>query len=180
MSEQKFCKYCGAPLSEGSTYCSKCGKVVAVAPPPPPLPPRGECFGERTEKAEKEEKDERDEKHEKGRERDIAGAVFGGGVLVWLGITFWLAQSGTVRWDIWWAYFIAGLGALLIIQGALRVAMRGSAYQFSGLFIGGAILLIIGLAFAYGTVLYWPYILILVGILVIVMAIFGRKRAPRP
>jgi hypothetical protein len=58
--------------------------------------------------------------------------------------------------------------------------MRGSAYQFSGLFIGGAILLVIGLAFIYGTTLHWSYILILLGILVIVMAIFGRKRVPRP
>jgi hypothetical protein len=170
MSE-KFCKYCGAPLSEGSTYCSKCGKAVAVAAPPPPAPPRGECFGERTEKSEKGEKGE---KEEKGR------GIFGGGVLVWLGITFWLAQSGTVSWTNWWAYFIAGLGALLIIQGVLRVVMKGSTYEFSGFFIGGAILLIIGLAFIYGMALHWSYILILLGILVIVIAIFGRKRAPRP
>jgi len=139
-------------------------------------PPRGECFGERAEKVEKEEKGE---KHEKGRKRDLAGTIFGGEVLIWLGISFWLAQSGTVGWNIWWAYFIAGLGALLIIQGVLRVGMRGSAYQFSGLFIGGAILLVIGLAFIYGTALHWSYILILLGILVIVMAIFGRRRAPR-
>ena len=78
----------------------------------PPSPPRGECFGERAEKAEKEEKGE---KHEKGRESDLAGAILGGGVLIWLGISFWLAQSGTVSWTNWWAYFIAGLGALLII-----------------------------------------------------------------
>ncbi|MBM5805093.1 MAG: zinc ribbon domain-containing protein [Candidatus Verstraetearchaeota archaeon] len=177
MSEQKFCKYCGAPLPEGSTYCPKCGKAVAEAARPPPPPPRGECFGER---AEKEEKGEKHEKGEKGRGGDMVGAIFGGGVLVWLGITFWLAQSGTVSWTNWWAYFLAGIGALLIIQGVLRVAMRGSTYEFSGLFIGGAILLIIGLAFVYGTTIRWYYILILLGILVIVMAIFGMKRTPRP
>lgn len=107
-------------------------------------------------------------------------AIFGGGVLIWLGITFWLGQSGTVGWSNWWAYFIAGIGALLIIQGVLRVAMKGSTYEFSGFFIGGAILMIIGLAFAYGVTLYWPYIVILLGILVIAVAVLARMRTPRP
>jgi len=186
MSEQRFCKYCGAPLAEGATYCSKCGKPVAAAaaaaPSKPVPPPRGECFGGGGggEKSEKNEKSEKSEKGEKGRGSDIVGAIFGGGVLIWLGITFWLGQSGAVGWTNWWAYFLAGIGALLIIQGLLRVAMKGSTYEFSGLFIGGAILLIIGLAFAYGVTLYWPYIVILLGILVIAIAVFARMRAPRP
>lgn len=40
MSEQKFCKYCGAPLAEGATFCSKCGKPVVAAAPRPHLDPR--------------------------------------------------------------------------------------------------------------------------------------------
>jgi hypothetical protein len=184
MSEQNFCKYCGAPLAEGATYCSKCGKPVVAAAPSTPSrpvpPPRGECFGGGGEKSEKNEKGEKSEKGEKGRGGDIVGAIFGGGILIWLGITFWLGQIYPVSWANWWAFFIAGIGALLIILGVLRAAMKGSTYEFSGFFIGGAILMIIGLAFAYGATLYWPYIVILLGILVIAVAVLARMRTPRP
>jgi hypothetical protein len=181
MSEQKFCKYCGAPLAEGATFCSRCGKPVVAAAPSTPYrpapPPRGDCFGGGGEKSEKNEKGE---KGEKGRGSDIVGAIFGGGVIIWLGITFWLGQVYPVSWANWWAFFIAGIGALMIILGVLRAAMKGSTYEFSGFFIGGAILMIIGLAFAYGLTLYWPYILILLGILVIAVAVLARMRTPRP
>jgi hypothetical protein len=39
-----FCKYCGAPLNDGSRFCMRCGKEVAIAPPPvqpqAPIPPQ--------------------------------------------------------------------------------------------------------------------------------------------
>ena len=62
------------------------------------------------------------EKNEKGRGGDITGPLTGGLILIWLGVTFFLQQNGYIASDNWWAYFLTGIGAILIIQGAMRFA----------------------------------------------------------
>lgn len=107
--------------------------------------------------------------------RDLAGPLFGGGVLIVLGLSFWLATSGTISWAIWWAYFLCGLGVLLILLG-INNARSG---KDSGPITGGVVILAIGiiaiLAWSYSISSWWPLVLIALGLLVIFSAVLGHK-----
>lgn len=178
MSE-KFCRYCGAPLPEGSEFCPKCGKEVSevrAAYAPPPSRTRGEK-GEKAEKGEKET-----EKHEeKEREGSASGAFFGGGVLIWLGVVFYLGINGQIDWSKWWSYFISGLGIMLVLLGLFHSARRRSLFPFIGLVVGGALIFLMGISGIYtlGSEL-WPLMIILLGIVIILMGTLGRRRVPKP
>jgi hypothetical protein len=188
--ESKFCHKCGAPLPSGSSFCPNCGTPVAPAgavsgpgpvPPSPPYAPYSERHHHREEKEEKYEKQEKGEKSEKGRGGDIAGAITGGLVLVLLGVLFYLAQTNyiTITWSNWWEYFIIGLGFILIIQGLVRWGSRGRMY--TGSFIGGAVLIVVGAVFvSEANIELWPLILVVIGIAVVASAFTGRRRAPAP
>jgi peptidoglycan/LPS O-acetylase OafA/YrhL len=133
----------------------------------------------RQEKQEKNEKGEKNEKNEKGRGGDLTGPITGGLILIWLGVTFFLSQNNYISSDNWWAYFLMGLGAILILQGVLRFGM--SKRPFIGSFIGGAVILIIGFSFVQGfSANLWPLILVAIGAAVLLSAVAGRQRRPAP
>jgi hypothetical protein len=183
-------------------YCPRCGSAVTTTIPPPtggpsttgtaapgtPPPPtdwreqrrqwRAQRRAERYEKYEKGEK--QGEKAEKGTlGGGIIGPIIGGSILIWLGITFYLEQIGYLPSSDWWAYFIAGIGVILIIQGILSYSKYRT--PFVGPFIGGAILLVIGLAFIgnIGTN-FWPLILVIIGVAILISSITARRRRPQP
>jgi hypothetical protein len=197
-SDNKFCSRCGAQLQAGVLYCPRCGTAVPQPTTPPPTgapttPPgptpaptdwreqrrlwRAERRAERYEKYEKGEK--QTEKGEKGRGGGFIGPIIGGSILIWLGITFYLEQIGYLPPADWWAYFIAGLGAIIIIQGLLGYARYRIPYV--GSFIGGAILLVIGLAFISNFAAnVWPLILVVIGVALLVSSLTARRRRPSP
>lgn len=183
MSDSKYCSYCGAPLPEGSAYCSRCGRPVAAGGAAyttgQTMPPRR--HGEKDEKNEKDEKQEKGEKDEKGGKDNWITSLFGGLVLIWLGIVFAIAVSQpSVGWNNWWNYFLAGLGIILVLEGILLGARRGSFAPFYWLIVGGVIVALIGIGPLFWTYAIWPYIVIILGVFVILVAIFGRRRTPRP
>ena len=98
---------------------------------------------ERYEKHEKGEKAEKNEKQEKGRGGGIGGALVGGLVLIWLGLAVYFQQIGYLSPNLWPGYFVVGLGAILLLDGLVRLAqgLRG----YIGLAIGGAVLVFVGL-----------------------------------
>ena len=179
----RFCHKCGAELPAGSSFCARCGTPVAGAaegvPGPQPTPYGARRY--RNEKSEKQEKHEKEEKGEKsggGRRGNVIGSIVGGLILVWLGITFYLQQIGTIPPSNWWAYFIAGIGVIIILQGILLYSMRRR--PFYGPFIGGAVLLFVGLSFIYNAWgSFWPLILVVIGVAILVSAL-ARSRTPRP
>jgi MFS family permease len=170
---------CGAALPDNATFCPNCGTAVSTGVPPQAaaVPPRWERRYDRYEKREKQEKNE---KNEKGRGGDISGAITGALILIWLGISFYLAQSGRVGWENWWQIFLVGLGAVLILQGILRYAR--TRRPFIGPIIGGVVLMLIGLSFFAGAngVDFWPLILVAIGVIVLFSALAGRRRVPNP
>jgi len=193
----KFCHNCGSELPPGSTFCPKCGTPVFVSPPsstttPPPSssgapspsqPPtyydRRDYRRERRrhEKQEKYEKQEKGEKGEKGG-GGIIGPIIGGGILIWLGISFYLQQIGYFTGN-WWAVFIVGIGLILIVQGLLLYSRHKR--PIIGPFIGGGVLVVIGLSFLYNSLgNIWPLILVVVGIAVLASAVTARRRTPNP
>jgi zinc-ribbon domain len=184
-SQSNFCHNCGSPLLPGSAYCPRCGTPVAApqGAAPPQAPPSGYPYRyRRYEKQEKQEKKEKGEKGEKGGRSTtsgLIGAIVGGLILVWLGVTFYLQQIGYLTSD-WWAYFVAGIGVILILQGGLLYATGRRV--FYGPFIGGVILFLIGLGFIanYNIGFFWPLIFVVIGAAIILSAFVGRRRRPMP
>lgn len=179
-----YCHKCGAQLPQGATFCPKCGAAVAAsaAPQPGAQQPSTSRRGEKAEKREKQEKHEKEEKGEKGSSGGMLGAVVGGLILIWLGTTFFLEQNGYLASNIWWAYFIAGVGVILILQGVV-VYSRG--HWGLGPTVGGAVLIFVGLSsiasvqLSFGTRL-WPLLLVALGVFVLFVGIASRRRVPAP
>ncbi|MEM3384760.1 MAG: zinc ribbon domain-containing protein [Nitrososphaeria archaeon] len=162
-----FCPKCGQEVPDEAVYCPKCGAKIETGK---------REYHEKREKEEKEEKREKEEKHEPS---DISGAIVGGLVLIWLGITFYLAETRYIRWSEWVAYFLLGLGAILIIQALIKYftsPYKSSAY---GIAIGGLVVASIGLVMIVGITAWWPFIFIVLGIIVIISSITSRKRSPK-
>lgn len=181
-SSNQFCSKCGSQIPLGAAFCANCGAAVSgassgqatAAPGPSYYYPR-----HRHEKQEKQEKQEKGEKNEKGRGGDITGAITAGLILIWLGVTFFLQENNYISSGNWWAYFLMGIGGILMLQGALRYAM--SRRPLIGSFIGGAVVFIIGLAFVQGfTANLWPLFLVAIGVAILLSAGAGRQRRPAP
>lgn len=176
--ETKNCTRCGAAMVSGAAFCSSCGTPVSEGAsstgvrPPTPFAMRRE----KHEKNEKQEKREKGEKHEKGGDR--GGAVVGGLILIWLGFSLYLDQIQFFPGAAWWAYFLSGLGVILILSGIIRRTRAGQ--PLTGSVIGGAILLVIGLTGLLRIGSFWPWVLVLLGIVVIISGMTARRRSPQP
>ena len=116
----------------------------------------------------------RRQEREKRRRTDPIGAVVGALVLIWLGVVMLAVQNPemlrlgpfSVTWTNWWAFFCVGVGALLILQGVLRIA-TAFGHGIVGSFVWGAVLLLVGLAGIFpGMNLQqlWPLALIVLGL----------------
>ena len=178
-SGSAYCHKCGAELPVGSSFCPKCGTPITASAAEAPQAQyyrRGREY--RHEKYEKQEKHEKNEKGEKGRGGSIIGPVIGGAILIWLGLTFYLQQVGTFPAANWWAYFIMGIGIIIILQGVLLYSRHRRPIY--GPFIGGAILFLIGLSFVYNAWNdFWPLIIVVIGIAILASAL-ARSRTPAP
>jgi hypothetical protein len=98
--------------------------------------------------------------------------IFGGLTLILLGTLFLLTEMDKISWGDWWAYFLAGLGGLMILEGIVRSFSRSAREHVTGRFIGGAILLIVGGSHIFDWHIWWPYILIAVGAVMLLSVIW--------
>lgn len=172
-SPKKFCSHCGAEIPRDSAFCFKCGSPISSAQTDPSPTTRRQKY----EKGEKEEEKEQ----EKESEGSVSGAMFGGGTLIWLGVTFYLATSGQIDWSKWWPSFMSGLGILLMLLGLYHSIRSKGLFPFIGMVIGGAIISLIGLSWFYSVSMgLWPIMIILIGLVIILFGLLGRKRVPRP
>lgn len=124
------------------------------------------------EKEEREEKEE-EEKTEKWA-RDPIGAIFWGLVLIVAGVFLFAATQGWILWENVWAWFLLGLGVVLILEGLVRWAMPAYRRPLGGRLVGGAILIAIGLGGVLGVKEWWPLILIAIGLTILIRAFIGR------
>ncbi|MDA4129718.1 MAG: zinc-ribbon domain-containing protein [Thaumarchaeota archaeon] len=195
----KYCHKCGSELPPGAVFCAVCGTPVytpssagpsqsPTTPTNPPLstPPPYEdrrTYREWRRERRRNEKGEKNEKYEKGEKGGagggITGPLIGGTILIWLGITFYLQQLGRFPNNNWWALFLVGLGIILIFQGVLLYSR--SHHPFYGPFIGGAVLVLIGLSSLFGSLdNLWPLLLVIIGFAVLASAFGMRRRTPSP
>ena len=135
---------------------------------------------------EEKEREEKERGEEEGIEekwaRDPLGAVIGALILIWLGVTLFLANLGTLPWIQWenfWAWFIMGIGALFILEILIRLAVPEYRRPIGGRLIVGVILLVIGASFTFlpfdiGKL--WPLIPIAIGLAILFGGLFRRSR----
>ncbi len=114
------------------------------------------------------------EDEEKKKSHDPLSGVTGGLILIFLGVLFLLTTLDYLSWVDWWAYFVLGLGCILIIEALIRVASTGDRQPVTGKLIGGSVLVIIGAAYVFGMVTWWPLILIAVGLVIIFTSLARR------
>lgn len=100
----------------------------------------------------------------------------GGLVLILLGALFLLVQTDRLglTWANWWTYFLVGLGAILILTGLFGLRDRPGE-SLRGRFIGGFVLIIVGAVNILGVTMWWPAILVVVGLVLVVSSFFTRS-----
>jgi cation transport ATPase len=172
-----YCPKCGKEVKEDAVFCPYCGQS---------LKPEDKVVYRRPhdEKNEKNEKDARGEKAEKGEKNEgsgpMWGAVMGGLIVLWLGVTFLLRQYNYIADNHWWSWFMGGLGIIVILRGLMMFVQTSNWRASSGLIIGGAIVTLIGVGSYLGLADWWAFLIILVGAWIVVNAFMSRGGHPRP
>lgn len=121
---------------------------------------------------EKGEKDQ--EKSDKGGkwEKDPLSGVFAGMILILFGAVY-LGRSYMPDPDLWWAWFMAGIGVVFILNALLHSLRPEWKRPVFGSVIAGIALIILGMAFVYGVEEWWPFMLVGIGV---VMLIYFLRR----
>lgn len=164
-----YCPRCGTEADPDDEYCDKCGYNLSERPPVRPVRRRDE----------KSEKDERDEKEEK-REDERSGAIMGGAIVIWLGVSFILRNSGYIGWNQFGGVFLLGIGLILIFRGLLEYTRAGSIDPAMGYLIGGGFVALMGAGITFNLDEWWPIFLVIIGIVIILRGLTERGRNPRP
>lgn len=105
---------------------------------------------------------------------DYPPKVAGGLILILLGVLFLMSEMDRISWSDWWAYFLIGLGAILLIEALLRAVSPDSRRAIGGRLVAGPILIVIGGSHLIGLEHWWPLILIVVGVGVLISAFIRR------
>lgn len=116
------------------------------------------------------------EKGEKYR-RDPFSGIFVGLILIWIGVLWFLRAEKILVSGEWWQWFLIGLGGIFILDRLIRYASPVHRRPMFGRILLGLILIAIGVSFIFGVGTWWPLIVVVVGIAVIVYAI-QRVRKP--
>ena len=111
---------------------------------------------------------------EKWRRDPISGLVFGL-ILVLLGVVFFLAAQDWISWGDWWKHFIIGLGVIFLIEVLVRYTRPAYRRPVFGKLIAGLVLICVGVAFTTGIGNWWPLILIVVGLAILLNTWLRRK-----
>jgi hypothetical protein len=96
-------------------------------------------------------------------------------ILLLLGIIFFLHQLGALSKDEGWQYFLVGLGVIFLIEAWVHEINPAKGRPRAGRIIAGFVLIITGLAFLFGSTRWWPLVLIVLG-LILVLNFFLRRR----
>lgn len=113
-----------------------------------------------------EDRFQEDRRHWRHERR--ASGIFWGMVLILLGIVFFLSAQGWLPWGDWWQYFLIGLGLIFLAESLMRYSGNTSMRPRFGRVIAGLVLILIGLVFLMGIGNWWPLILIVVGLAIMV------------
>ncbi|GEM_PF-2116118 len=100
--------------------------------------------------------------------------VFGGLILLALGITFLLEVNYIIPSGKWWVYFLIALGGIFLLDAFLRSRFLRDNF-FGGRFFTAIILLLIGFSLLFHLKYWWPFILIVIGVLITLKGLLPKK-----
>ena len=100
--------------------------------------------------------------------------IFGGLIVVAIGLSFFLAANNVIPWEKWWAYLLTFLGLIFVLDAVIR-NLKLNERLMGSRFIAGVILLILGFSFIFSLKNWWPLILIAAGFLIIIKGIMSSK-----
>ena len=98
-------------------------------------------------------------------EKDGLSRVFTGLIVVWLGTTLYMNNQNWLD-GAWWAYFIMGIGVLLLVESLVRIS-QDRYYPMYGKLVGGSVLIAVGASNIYDMHDWWPLIFVAVGLAII-------------
>ena len=84
--------------------------------------------------------------------------------LILLGVLFLLINLNYLDWSDLAAYFLLGLGLILLVEGLSLKSTPGAQRSPMGKILAGIILIIIGAGNIFGHFTWWPLILIVIGL----------------
>jgi hypothetical protein len=108
------------------------------------------------------------------RRKDPWRGLFGGLLLIMLGIVFLLHQGGWLSGHLLWPSLAIAVGLVFIISGLARYLNPENHHHHYGKFIAGAVLILVGIFGLIGWSNWWPLILIAAGV-IILFCLFMRR-----
>jgi asparagine N-glycosylation enzyme membrane subunit Stt3 len=128
------------------------------------------------QKPEQSDQPEGNYRQSRRHHHDHIPAILGGVFLILLGVLLFLASQGILAWDKWWQYLIIGIGIILLIDSLIRYQKESSAGFRIGRLIAAIILIGIGVAFLLGNITWWPLVIIVVGVAIIIGALMRPRQ----
>jgi len=110
-----------------------------------------------------EENEWRKKRHD-GEVRDPLGILFAALIIILIGCLFLLRSLGYIQWNDWWKYFLIGLGSIFLIDAIIRGFVPQFRRSVLDRIIPGIILIAVGFGFLLGFGDFWPIVLIVVGV----------------
>jgi hypothetical protein len=123
------------------------------------------------QKPAEEENDRWSRRHHRHGSPGITGAL----IVIVLGVLLYLANQGILDWDKWWQYFLIGIGIVFLIDAAVRSSGETDRRFLVGRLFAGLILIGVGVTFLAGGSAYWPLIIIVVGVAMLITALIRRQ-----
>ena len=90
--------------------------------------------------------------------------ITSGLTLILLGVLFLLINLDYLNWSDLAAYFLLGLGLILLVEGFSLRSSTAAQRSPLGKILAGIILIIIGAGNILGRFIWWPLILIVIGL----------------
>ena len=157
------CMNCGAEAPEGAGFCPKCGSKVDNV--------------KKLDVVHKTKAGINAEAWEfyRSPEHKMLKSVLGGLVVLMFGVLILIPATGVSSWITWanfFAYFLAGWGALMVVNFLVHLLAPNARFYRFGDLVGGSIMLAIGgLCIAGFGGYFWPMAIVSVGLYIIFMGI---------
>ena len=120
-------------------------------------------------------RERRDDRRQERLQRKPLSGLFWGLLLITLGILFFGKNQGWLSDSNWWQYLLIGIGGCFILDGLINLAIAQPTAEIAGKFIPGVILVCIGVGFIYDFDMWWPLILVIAGVVILLSLLFRRR-----